>query len=228
MKIPLILLVKVNFAYFLSLGSFCLVSGAARRLDGVSPGVRLLLLLAWYSIPQLTSFCPSLDRVAVLRWSLSSHTGRCEHGVCPFQSKSARQGASGSNLWFLQFCRQACVPNAGLLLLWREAVSLGRSLRSAGIIGTSLLVTYINYQFKLYLVLYLTHLNNHLWNFGRNLCAVLGKLFSQKEPQFLYYDVTERGVGKPLGKQQLEFQHRGSVFVGPYSHSFALETGSHP
>lgn len=223
MKIPLILLAKVNSAYFLSLGSFCLVSGAARRLDGASPGVRLLLLLAWYSTLQPTGFCPpSLGRVAVLRWSLSSHTGRCEHGVCPFQSKGARQGGSGSNLWFLQFCRQACVPNAGLLLLRREAVSLGRSLRSSGIIGTSLLVTYINYQFKLYSVLYLFHLNNHLQNFGRNLCAILGKLFSQREPRFLYYDVTERGFRKPLGKQQREFQHCGSVSVGLYSHSFAL------
>lgn len=136
--------------------------------------------------------------------------------------QGCRQGGSGSNLWFLQFCRQACVPNASLLLLRREAVSLGRSLRSSGIIGTSLLVTYINYQFKLYSVLYLFHLNNHLQNFGRNLCAILGKLFSQREPQFLYYDVTERGFRKPLGKQQLEFQHCGSVSVGPYSHSFAL------
>lgn len=110
----------------------------------------------------------------------------------------------------------------GLLLLRREAVSLGRSLRSAGIIGTSLLVMYINYQFKLYSVLYLFHLNNRLRNFGRNLCAILSKLFSRQEPRFPYYDVTERGFGKPLGAQQLEFQPCGSVFVGPYSHSFAL------
>lgn len=87
----------------------------------------------------------------------------------------------------------------GLLLPRREAISLGRSLRSAGIIGTSLLVMCINYQFKLYSVLYLFHLNNHLRNFGRNLCAILSKLFSRQEPRFPYYDVTERGFGKPLG-----------------------------
>lgn len=139
------------------------------------------MLLAWYSTLQPTSFCPpSLGRVAVLRWSLSSHTGRCEHGVCPFQSKSARQGGCR---WFLQFCRQACVPNAGLLLP-REESQVCWDYRNQ----------FVSYVYKLPIKIIFGfvffHLNNHLRNFGRNLCAILGKLFSRQEPQFPY-DITE-------------------------------------
>lgn len=84
------------------------------------------------------------------------------------------------------------------------------------------LVTYINYQFRLYSVLYLFHLNNYLWNFGRNLCAFLGKLFSRQESQFPCYDVTELWKA-PWRARQLEIQPCGSVFVGSYSQFCSLD-----
>lgn len=119
----------------------------ARRLDGEAA------LAAGLEEYPAAHKLPSSDRVAVLRCSMFSQcTGSCEHSVCPFQSKNAGQGNSVEGKVQGLTCGSSssadrCVFQ--LLLPHREAVGIGRIHRSAEIIWISLLVTYINYQFKL-------------------------------------------------------------------------------
>lgn len=95
------------------------------------------------------------------------------HSVCPLQSRSGGCGngvegkaqglACGSMCAVLQ---EGMCPDARFLLPQRE-----ESHSSAGIIWISLLVMYINYKFKLYVVLYSFHLSSLCLIFGRNVCV---------------------------------------------------------